>query len=43
MQREGYQSIGNQRSEISGRDLRKPFGEFETIHFLQDDIAKLLT
>jgi hypothetical protein len=25
------------RSEISGRDLQKPFGEFKTIHSLQDD------
>jgi hypothetical protein len=25
------------RSEISGRDLQKPFGEFKTIHSLQDE------
>jgi hypothetical protein len=25
------------RSEISGRDLQKPFGEFKTINSLQDD------
>jgi hypothetical protein len=24
-------------SEISGRDLQKPFGEFKTINSLQDD------
>jgi hypothetical protein len=25
------------RSEISGRDLQKPFGEFKTVNSLQDD------
>jgi hypothetical protein len=25
------------RSEISGRDLQEPFGEFKTINYLQDD------
>jgi hypothetical protein len=25
------------RSEISGRDLPKPFGEFKTVNSLQDD------
>jgi hypothetical protein len=25
------------RSEISGRDLQKPFGEFKTINSLQDE------
>jgi hypothetical protein len=25
------------RSEISGRDLQKPFGEIRTVHSLQDD------
>jgi hypothetical protein len=25
------------RSEISGTDLQKPFGEFKTINSLQDD------
>jgi hypothetical protein len=25
------------RSEISGRDLQKPFGEFKTENSLQDD------
>jgi hypothetical protein len=25
------------RSEISGRDLQKPFGEFKTVNFLQED------
>ena len=45
MQREGHRLIGNQvfrlaeeeRSEISGRDLQKPFGEFKTVNSLQDD------
>jgi hypothetical protein len=25
------------RSEISGRDLKKPFGEFKNVNSLQDD------
>jgi hypothetical protein len=25
------------RSEIYGRDLKKPFGEFKTVNSLQDD------
>ncbi len=25
------------RSEISGKDLQKPFGEFKTVNSLQDD------
>jgi hypothetical protein len=25
------------RSEISGRDLQQPFGEFKTVNSLQDD------
>jgi hypothetical protein len=28
---------GIRRSEISGRDLQKPFGEFKTINSLHDD------
>jgi hypothetical protein len=49
MERERAPRLGNQvfrlaeeekkkrRSEISGRDLQKPFGEFKTINSLQDD------
>jgi hypothetical protein len=25
------------KKEISGRDLQKPFGEFKTVNYLQDD------
>jgi hypothetical protein len=29
--------LKRKRSEISGRDLQKPFGEFKTVNSLQDD------
>jgi hypothetical protein len=28
---------GKEESEISGRDLQKPFREFKTVNSLQDD------
>jgi hypothetical protein len=31
------------RSEISGRDLQKPFGEFKTVNSLQDDKSEVTT
>jgi hypothetical protein len=49
MEREQAPRLGNQvfrlaeeekkkrRSEISERDLQKPFGEFKTVNSLQDD------
>jgi hypothetical protein len=29
--------LKKKRSEISGRDLQKPFGELKTVNSLQDD------